>query len=189
MIPEYFRQQIPEKLFKRLVVERSVMETTNPYFTFSLSGATAYARGWYRSTIGRKYFLKLIFPDYYPDEIPKLYILTPRTLLNHDRSITLNDLGSSHEFHTLTSDKDGHLQICHYDSDNWHAACTSIGVMTKGLLWIEAYEDHLKTGSSIDTIINQWKRRKQWEETLKLKLNALNKLSTTWYPARNLRIS
>jgi len=157
---------ISRRLHGRLLVERAIMIKTYPYFGFYKSDNIAYVRGWYRSTAGNNYHLKLIFSDYYPDRIPELYLLSPKTLWKYCLVGTINQLEASHQFHTLSSDFDDHIQLCHYGSEKWHAACTSIGVMTRGLLWIEAYEDHLKTGEDINTIINQWKRRKQWEETL-----------------------
>jgi len=41
------------------------------------------------------------------------------------------------------------FQICHWRDARWHSGIVLQKVFLKGLLWIEAYEQHLATGLSL----------------------------------------
>jgi len=128
-----------------------------------------YFMGWYITTIGTKYLLKLIVSEHYPDKMPKLFVVHPKTLLQYEGMDTINSIETSHAFHTLSNDSQGNIQICHYSSESWHAGCTCVEVIKRAQIWCEAHVEHLSTGLSIDRIINEWKRSKE-----KQKANELN---------------
>ena len=43
----------------------------------------------------------------------------------------------------------------HFKTERWDASQTCAGIFTKGILWLEAYENHLQTGSDIARNFNQ----------------------------------
>ena len=117
-------------------------------------------KGYYTTTVGRRDFqLEARIPDRYPNEMPELVVLSPTRLWKKDSSETIADMGLSHEFHSWGPDYNGHVQICHTKPDQWDASHTCIGVMVKGIIWVEAYCTHRSIGKSIADIIDQWKRR------------------------------
>ena len=50
--------------------------------------------------------------------------------------------------HTLGS-QDGCTKICHFRPELWKDNNTLYQVVMKGLIWLEAYEAHLRTGASL----------------------------------------
>jgi hypothetical protein len=48
--------------------------------------------------------------------------------------------------HTLAPSGNGMVQICHWRDARWHSNILLFKVFLKGLIWIEAYEQHLATG-------------------------------------------
>ena len=57
--------------------------------------------------------------------------------------------------HTWGS-KDGRTQICHYDTSEWTDDNTLYQVAMKGLIWLEGYEAHLRTGNSLSTYLQHY---------------------------------
>jgi hypothetical protein len=66
---------------------------------------------------------------------------------------TVNSLRLSHAMHTLEPGPENVVQICHWRDDRWHAAITLDKVLLKGLIWIEAYEQHLATAKPISDFV------------------------------------
>jgi hypothetical protein len=58
---------------------------------------------------------------------------------------SVSSLGVSHQMHTLTPHSNGWVQICHWRDARWHSRILLQKVFLKGLIWIEAYEQHLAT--------------------------------------------
>lgn len=166
---------IPIKLQNRLLIELKHIMKIFKQFKLYQSKDGIYFIGWYITTTGIQYLLKLIVSENYPDERPKLYVVSPKTLWQYEGMATINNVEVSHAFHTLSNDSQGHIQICHFSSESWHAGCTCVGVMKKAQLWCEAHVEHLSTGLSIDAIINNWKKSKEkrdmseinWSQLLK----------------------
>lgn len=57
--------------------------------------------------------------------------------------------------HTWGS-KDGCTQICHYKPVEWTNDNTLYQVTMKGLIWLEAYEAHLRTGNSLSNYLQHY---------------------------------
>ena len=55
----------------------------------------------------------------YPDEMPKLYVISPTSLPKHGNQGTVNSCGLSHDFHTRPNGPNGCVQICHFHSSAW----------------------------------------------------------------------
>jgi hypothetical protein len=111
-----------------------------------------YAFGTTRTNAGAPYDLWLPLPSGYPDQRPPLYVAKPNPLPNAMNG-TINAAGLSHNMHTLEPGPQGVVQICHWRSDRWHAGITLDKVFLKGLLWLEAYEQHLLTGAPINSFV------------------------------------
>ena len=60
----------------------------------------------------------------------------------------INDENTSHAFHTWENGPYHRVQICH--SNNWDATHTCVGVLLRGVLWLEFYEAYLRNGGDID---------------------------------------
>ena len=50
----------------------------------------------------------------------------------------------------------GCVQICLGD---WDSSKTIMSIFLQGILWLEAYELHRRTGDTIDEVLDEWKRR------------------------------
>jgi hypothetical protein len=105
--------------------------------TYSASGMTS-------SNSGRQYGLFISIPSGFPYQRPPMYITEPFPLLMADGSL-ISALGVSHQMHTLTPSSNGMVQICHWRDARWHSNILLQKVFLKGLIWIEAYEQHLAT--------------------------------------------
>lgn len=109
---------------------------------------TYQASGYTLSNSGHRYHLALPIPSGFPFTRPALYLTEPSPLLTADGR-TVASLGVSHNMHTLSPSPAGFVQICHWRDDRWHARILLHKVFLKGLLWIEAYEQHLATGQPL----------------------------------------
>ena len=83
----------------------------------------------------------------FPDSAPPMYVVEPQGLLDCDGQL-LSEKGASSSFHLL-SPKNGSIQICHYNDQFWSDAVTLSKVLMKGRLWLEAYEQHMRSGKAI----------------------------------------
>jgi len=106
------------------------------------------ASGYATASSSCQYYLFIPIPKGYPYERPPLYVTDPNPLLMYDgRSVS--SVGVSHYMHTLAPHAAGWPQICHWRDARWHSQIVLQKVFLKGLLWIEAYEQHLATGRGI----------------------------------------
>jgi hypothetical protein len=107
-----------------------------------------YAAGTATSNSGRRYYLYVPIPSGYPWERPPMYLTDPCPLRMADGT-AITTLGVSHQMHTLEPSSNGWVQVCHWRSGRWHSGIVLQKVFLKGLLWIEAYEQHLATGRAL----------------------------------------
>lgn len=143
----------------RLRLERVYMAVELPHFQFYQIGNETYFQGWQTtSTGGYPYLFKLVLSQWFPDQIPELYVVSPIILWKHGGG-TINSLGVSHAFHTLGNGPLGCVRLFHFKQETWDASKTCVGVFTKGILWLEAYHVHRVTGMSIADILNEWRGR------------------------------
>ena len=138
----------------RLALEKEILAREMPQFRFCNLSSDTYVVG-KTTTSGRRrwYELTLLLPECYPDEMPELYVSSPVTLWKEDGCETVNDEEVSHSFHTLSNGPDGCVQICHFKPDLWYPSIALTAVLMKGLLWLEAYEAHLRTGDDIASFL------------------------------------
>lgn len=106
---------------------------------------TYYASGATLSNSGRRYGLHISIPSGFPYERPPMYLTEPFPLLMADGT-RVSSLGVSHQMHTLAPLSNGLVQLCHWREARWRSGIKLQQVFLKGILWIEAYEQHLATG-------------------------------------------
>ena len=109
--------------------------------------------GTHNTNSGRSYEIWSPIPNQYPDERPPIYINKPSPLPAYRQGKSVNSYGTSHSMHTLWNGPNGEVQICHWRDERWHSAITLNKVMLKVVLWLEAYEQYLSSGSSISDFV------------------------------------
>lgn len=132
---------------QRLAVEQKLLAKYMPDFRFYDPRGDTYVEGWAQTRGGKSFKLKVMLPPEYPYAKPSLYVMSPVTLPRHGGQGTVNDVGCTHSFHTLENGPDGCVQICH--TRGWDASITLVKVLLKGIVWMEAYSAHLRTGCEI----------------------------------------
>lgn len=115
-----------------------------------------YLWGEHRTNIGKAYTIWSPIPSNYPYSYPPVYIYKPNPLIGYAGLKTINSYGNngtSHDMHTLSNGPNGEVQICHWRQNRWHSGITLNKVILKVILWLEAYEQHLVTGQSINEFV------------------------------------
>lgn len=103
-------------------------------------------------TNDKKYTLRVYLPSDYPNSCPDMIVCNPASCLRkRDGSLLSSTSGYDH---TLSS-RDGCTKICHFRSDLWRDDNTLYQVVMKGLIWLEAYEAHLRTGNSLSKYLQE----------------------------------
>jgi hypothetical protein len=137
---------------KRLSLENQVLigEGFDQFQVYRNATYDSYSvSGYATANSGRQYYLYIPIPTGYPYQRPPLYVTDPNPLLMCDGR-QVSSVGVSHYMHTLTPHATaGWPQICHWRDARWHSGIVLQKVFLKGLLWIEAYEQHLATGRGI----------------------------------------
>ena len=111
-----------------------------------------FLQGEHKTSNNNSYTIWSPLPGYYPDTCPPVYIYKPNPLLGYGGR-TINSYGVSHDMHTLCIGPNGEVQICHWRQSRWHSGITLNKVMLKAILWLEAYEQHLSTGRTINEFV------------------------------------
>jgi hypothetical protein len=120
---------------------------------YDASRNSYYLSGEHRTNIGKAYTIWSPIPSNFPYGCPPVYIYKPNPLVGYAGLKTVNSYGVSHEMHTLSNGPNGEVQICHWRQSRWDSSITLNRVMLKVALWLEAYEQHLATGQSINEFV------------------------------------
>lgn len=107
------------------------MNTTKPYIVMAA-----------KTNNDNLYTLRIEL-DQFPNAIPKVFVT--KMLYTKDGA-AMNSPSSA--MHTLESEHGG-TRICHYGS-SWTPAISIYKVYVRARLWLEMYEQHLKTGKPLD---------------------------------------
>ena len=75
-----------------------------------------------------------------------MIVKTPR--MTTLKSCSGGELDGGSEDH-IYGTRDGCTQICHFRPSLWKDNNTLYQVVMKGLIWLEAYEAHLRTGANL----------------------------------------
>ena len=138
---------------KRLGFEKDLLEK---YFRNRVSwmNPTANTRVEVRVTCtnDKQYTLRVYLPSDYPNSCPQMVVSSPSSCLRKKNGSQLSCM--SGDDHTLES-IDGCTQICHYNSGLWRDDNTLYQVIMKGMIWLEAYEAHLRTGSPLNRYLQE----------------------------------
>ena len=140
---------------QRLILEHTVLQRTGftQFSVYWTPPTDAYeASGTASSNSGRHYHLCIPIPSRFPYERPPMYLTQPNPLYMADGT-PISSLGVSHQMHTLTPSSSGWVQVCHWRDARWHSDILLQKVFLKGLLWIEAYEQHLTTGRPLTDFV------------------------------------
>jgi hypothetical protein len=133
---------------KRMVLEHEVLqrEGFDQFSVYHDRAADSYwAVGNASANSGRQYRLYIPIPLAYPHQRPPMYVTEPNPLRMFDGGL-VSSQGVSHAMHTLAPHANGWPQICHWRDGRWHSGILLQKVFLKGLIWVEAYEQHLVTG-------------------------------------------
>ena len=103
-------------------------------------------------TNDKQYTLRVYLPKDYPNSCPQMIVCYPSSYLKKRNGSLLT--GVSGEDHTLGG-IDGCTQICHFNSGLWRDDNTLYQVIMKGLIWLEAYEAHLRTGEPLNRYLTE----------------------------------
>ena len=142
-------------LVERLTLENQILQGDGmaQFQVFQAPSGGYYLWGEHRTNAGNAYTLWAPLPSGFPHAHPPLYIHAPNPLWGYAHRSTINSYGLSHAMHTLNNGPNNEVQICHWRSDRWHSGITLNKVMLKAILWLEAYEQHLSTGTDIDAFV------------------------------------
>lgn len=130
--------------------ERLLRENGMEHFAFldpAVPGSTR-IEGLHQTTAENLYRLTLRLSRSQPDVLPDLYVSYPTPLLGYGGKL-MTDHGTSHDMHTWSSDWGGYTKICHWKQEYWSASNTLVAVLMKGMLWLESFELHRRTGRPI----------------------------------------
>lgn len=138
---------------KRLGFEKNILEK---YFGNRVSwidptGDTKVEVG-VTTTSDKRYTLRLCLPKDFPNSVPPMIVSNPSSCLRKRDGSLLS--GGSGNDHTLSS-IDGCTQICHFNSCLWRDDNTLYQVVMKGLIWLEGYEAHLRTGQPLSKYLQE----------------------------------
>ena len=146
---------------RRLAFEEAQVKNYFPQFDVRNRTLNTYYIGLLRAKGYRnKYELKLSVLSRFPNEAPKLYVMSPRILRMYKGRGTINALvldGPSHSYHVNRTPKKNPVEICY--SNSWNASCSCVQAIWRGWIWTAAYEVHLITGRTIADIIDEWRRK------------------------------
>lgn len=123
---EILQQSLPDNMFKFCD-----MDTDKPYLKIAAV------------TNSKNIYTLQIDLDVFPESMPKVFVTR---MLKSKNGTNLDS--PSHEMHTLASEH-GYTRICHYGNTSWGPNVTLNKVYLKCRVWLEAYEEHLKTGKAI----------------------------------------
>lgn len=138
----------------RLAYEESLLlEHGFTHFNFhdrTVRGKTT-VQGWHTTAAGNTYKLCIRPTKNFPNEIPYLYVTSPRPLYGY-RGKSIQSYGAAHSMHVNQPNWNNYVNICHWKDSHWSAAYTLVSVLMKGMLWLEAFEVHRQTGKKIDDL-------------------------------------
>ena len=101
-------------------------------------------------SLGRTHILRLYIPSDFPESCPSMVVIAPDGILRRrDHSLLRFESCQDH----ILSSMDGYTRISHFPPNNWVGNKTLLQVIEKGMVWLEAYEMHLRKRGSIDRFL------------------------------------
>ena len=102
-------------------------------------------------TNNKEYTLRVYVPTDFPNSVPDMIVKTPS--MNKLKRSNGSELQGSLD-HVYGS-RDGCTQICHFKPNMWKDNNTLYQVFMKGMIWLEAYEAHLRTGATLGRYLSE----------------------------------
>ena len=121
------QKELPDNIYRFLD-----MDTDHPYMAIAA-----------KTNAGNVYTLKIELANF-PESIPRVFV--SQMLYDADSEPLASP---SFSMHTLRSEN-GCTQICHYGRNAWTNMVSLYKVYIKCRLWLEIYEEHLRSGEPID---------------------------------------
>ena len=121
------QKELPDNIYRFLD-----MDTDHPYMAIAA-----------KTNAGNVYTLKIELANF-PESIPRVFV----TQMLYDADSEPLD-SPSFSMHTLRREN-GCTQICHCGSKSWTNMVSLYKVYIRCRLWLEIYEEHLRTGEPID---------------------------------------
>ena len=121
------QENLPDNIYRFMD-----METDSPYLKMAA-----------KTNEGNVYTLKIELADF-PESVPRVFV----TQMLYDAKSRPLDNPSPY-MHTLRSEN-GCTQICHYGRNLWTNMVSLYKVYMKCRIWLEIYEEHLRSGEPID---------------------------------------
>ena len=100
----------------------------------------------------KSYTLRVYVPEDCLSSCPIMVVRNPSRPL---RMRNGEELPSSSSSYHCWGTHDGYTQICHFGNRNWNGDNTLYQVFMKGLIWLEAYEGHLRTGQPLSRYLKE----------------------------------
>ena len=98
----------------------------------------------------RQHTLRVYLPSDYPNSVPDMIVKTPGMTTVKSRSGGEMSGGSTDH---IIGTRDGCTMICHFKPALWKDDNTLYQVIMKGMIWLEAYEAHLRTGRNLNAYL------------------------------------
>ena len=136
---------------RRLGYESYLLKEELPHFSFynpTVAGETT-VQGNHTTAANRSYTLCIKIRAGFPEQMPLAYITWPSPLYGYGGK-TIQSYGTSHNMHVFAPDWNNYAKLCLVKEEFWTASNTIVGLVMKGLLWLEAFEVHCRTGQNID---------------------------------------
>ncbi len=135
---------------QRLQAEKQALNYGFPsrYVIQNLNTNNAFVDLGLRTNTGKTYRLKIVLEDF-PYSKPDVYVIYPQGLRDYNGR-QLSSYGVSASMHLLQPDAQGNIQLCHYSDAVWASNVTLYKVALKCLVWLNAYDGHLRTGEPLD---------------------------------------
>ena len=121
------QENLPENVYRFMD-----MDTDSPYLTMAA-----------KTNDGNVYTLKIELAEF-PECVPRVFVTH---MLYDVHSAPLDS--PDPDMHTLRSEN-GCTQICHYGRNAWTNMVSLYKVYIKCRIWLEIYEEHLRSGEPID---------------------------------------
>lgn len=125
-------------------VIRHYMGNNGSYQFCDLNTSTPYLRIAARTNSGKVYVLHIDLKDY-PNTKPNAYV---ECMLRDNQGNKMD--GASGSNHTLSAHPRGWTQICHYHPDAWRPDMSLWMVYVRCVLWLNIYEETLRTGKKME---------------------------------------
>ena len=99
----------------------------------------------------KQYILRVYLPSDFPNSVPPMIVKTPSMTTLKKRNGNNLDGFDDHIYGV----HDGCTQICHFKPSLWKDNNTLYQVVMKGLIWLEAYQAHLRTGQPLNVYLSE----------------------------------